>query len=58
MAGLFFCLASTEGVGLLFCTAAIQPHTSVYSAFCAIHAVVQPTQQNITRGFTAAFPAV
>lgn len=39
MAGLFFCLASAEGAGLLFCPAAIQPHTSVYSAFCAVHAV-------------------
>lgn len=39
MAGLFFCLASAEGAGLLFCPAAIQPHTSVYSAFCAVNAV-------------------
>ena len=39
MAGLFFCLASSEGAGLLFCPAAIQPNTSVYSAFCAVHAV-------------------
>nr|DAD76647.1 MAG TPA: hypothetical protein [Siphoviridae sp. ctOVO10] len=38
MVGFFFCLASAEGAGLLFCHAAIQPHTSVYSAFCAIHA--------------------
>lgn len=33
MAGLFFCLASAEGAGLLFCPATIQPHTSVYSGF-------------------------
>ena len=39
MAGLFFCLASAEGAGLLFCPAAIQPHTSVYSAFCVVHAI-------------------
>ena len=38
MAGLFFCLASVKGAGLLFCPAAIQPHTSVYSTFCAVHA--------------------
>lgn len=35
MAGLFFCLASAEGAGLLFCPATIKPHTSVYSTFCA-----------------------
>lgn len=38
MAGLFFCLASAEGVGLLFCHFAIQPHASVYSVFCAVNA--------------------
>ena len=35
LAGLFFCLASAEGAGLLFCSATIQPHTNVYSTFCA-----------------------
>lgn len=39
LAGLFFCLASAEGAGLLFCLATIQPHTSVYSAFCVVNAV-------------------
>lgn len=39
LAGLFFCLASAEGAGLLFCPAAIQPHTSVYSAFCRVNAI-------------------
>ena len=58
MAGLFFCLASAEGAGLLFCPAVIQPHTSVYSVFCAINAVIQPTLQNSAQGFTAAFPAI
>lgn len=38
MAGLLFCLASAEDAGLLFCPAAIQPHTSVYSAFCSVNA--------------------
>lgn len=39
VAGLFFCLASAEGAGLLFCPATIQTHTSAYRAFCAVHAV-------------------
>lgn len=33
LAGLFFCLASAEGAGLLFCHAVIQPNTSAYSGF-------------------------
>jgi len=37
MAGFFFCLASAEGAGLLFCPAAIQPRASVYSAFCVVY---------------------
>lgn len=36
-AGLFFCLAPAEGAGLLFCSDAIQPHTSVYSALCSVN---------------------
>lgn len=44
--------------GFYFCPAAIQPYTSVYSAFCAIHAVIQPTPQNSAQGFTEAFPAI
>lgn len=52
LAGLFFCIASAEGAGLLFCPAAIQPHTSVYSVFYSIHAVIPPTPQN-----SAALPA-
>lgn len=35
LAGLFFCLASDEGAGLLFCPAAIQHHTSGYNTACA-----------------------
>lgn len=58
MAGLFFCLASAEGAGLLFCPAAIQTRTSVYSAFCAVNAIIPPAPQNITRGFAVDFPAV
>ena len=58
MAGLFFCLASAEGAGLLFCPATIQPNTSVYSVFCAINASIPPTPQNSTQGFTGAFLAI
>lgn len=36
--GFFFCLASAEGAELLFCPYTIHPHTSVYSAFCVVHA--------------------
>lgn len=38
LAGFFFCLASAEDARLLFCTVAIQPHTSVYSVFHAVNA--------------------
>ena len=38
LTGLFFCLAPAEGAGLLFCPAAHEPHTSVYSGFSAVHA--------------------
>lgn len=58
MAGLFFCLASAEGAGLLFCPVAIQPNTSVYGGFYAIHAVIPPTPQNIAHGFTGVFPTI
>ena len=58
MAGLFFCLASAEGAGLLFCPAAIQPHTSVYSVFCDVNATIPHTAQNSAQGFTGAFPAI
>lgn len=58
MAGLFFCLASAEGAGLLFCPAAIQPRASVYSAFCVVYATIPPTPQSGAQGFTGAFPAI
>lgn len=38
MAGLFFCLASAEGAGLLFCQATIQPNADVHIVFYTIHA--------------------
>lgn len=34
MAGLFFCLASAEGAGLLFCSAAIQPYKRLQRVLC------------------------
>jgi hypothetical protein len=56
MAGFFFCLASAEGVGLLFCPAAIQPHTSVYSGFYYVHAsytaIATKQRTEIYRGFS------
>lgn len=55
MAGLFFCLASAEGAGLLFCPAAIQPNTSVYGAFFAVNAVNSARRKNSFQGFTWAF---
>lgn len=58
MAGLFFCLASAEGAGLLFCPAAMHPYTSVYSGFYPVHAVIPSTLQNRAQGFTGAFPAI
>lgn len=53
--GAFFCLASAEGVGLLFCPAAHEPHTRVYSWFCAVNAIIPHTIQNSAQGFTGAF---
>lgn len=38
MAGLFFCLASAEGAGLLFCPAVIQPRANVYNGLYSVHA--------------------
>nr|DAT72487.1 MAG TPA: hypothetical protein [Caudoviricetes sp.] len=58
LAGLFFCLASAEDVGLLFCPVAIQPHTSVYNGFYPVHAVIHLASQNIALGFTGAFPVI
>lgn len=55
MAGLFFCLAPTEGAGLLFCPAAIQPRTSVYSGFYAINAVIPPQPKKRLQDFVGAF---
>ena len=58
MAGLFFCLASAEGAGLLFCHAAIQQHASVYSGFYHVHAFIQPAPQNSAQSFIGAFPEI
>lgn len=58
LAGLFFCLASAECAGLLFCPATIHPHTSVYSVFCAVHATILHTAKNSAQGFADAFQAI
>lgn len=44
--------------GLFFCLDAIQPHTSIYSVFCPVNAIIPTTPQNSARGFTVAFPAI
>ena len=50
MTGLFFCLASAECAGLLFCPATIQPNTSVYSEFCAVHATLYRPRSKTAHG--------
>ncbi len=55
LVGLFFCLASAEGAGLLFCPAAMQPHTSVYRAFCVVHAVYRPRRKTTHMALQALF---
>lgn len=46
MAGLFFCLASANGAGLLFCPAAIQPHTSAFTtAFISSMQLYRPRRK-------------
>ena len=58
MAGIFLCLASAEGAGLLFCPAAIHPHTSVYNGFYLADAFISPNPQNSALGFADAFQAI
>lgn len=55
MAGLFFCLASAEGAGLLFCPAAMHPYTSVYSEFCAVHATYRTCRKTAYRALQRLF---
>ena len=50
MAGLFFCLASAEGAGLLFCPATIQHHTSVYSSLYSVYASVYRPRRKTAHG--------
>lgn len=47
--GVFFCLASAEGAGLLFCLVAIQPRTSVYSGFYAINELYHRNPKSVYR---------
>lgn len=58
LAGLFFCLASAEGAGLFFCQETYEPHTSVYSVFCRVNAIIPPMPQNSAQGFTGTFPTI
>lgn len=56
MAGLFFFLASAEGAGLLFCPTAIQPHTSLYGGFSAVHAIYTTTTPKAFTGLYSGVP--
>lgn len=56
MAGLFFCLTSAEGAGLLFCQTAIQPHTSLYGGFSAVHAIYTTTTPKAFTGLYSGVP--
>ncbi len=44
-----------HGAGLLFCPAAIQPHTSVYSAFCAVNAIYHTRHKTAHRALQGLF---
>lgn len=50
------CIDTVQGFS--FCPAAREPHTSVYSAICIIHAIIQTKRKNRLQGFTAAFPFI
>lgn len=56
--GFSFVLHLLSVQGFYFCPAAIQPHTSVYSGFCIIHATIPPTLQNSAQGFAGSFPSI
>lgn len=55
-------MSPSKGLALsrafIFYPVATQPHTSVYSVFCRVNAIIPPTPQNSIQGFTAAFPAI
>ena len=42
----------------MFCPAAYEPHTSIYSGLYHVHAIIPQMPQNGARGFTWAFPAI
>lgn len=50
------CIDTVQGFS--FCPAVREPHTSVYSAICIIHAIIQTKRKNRLQGFTAAFPFI
>ena len=56
--GAFLLPCIQPGAGLSFSPNVIQPHTSVYSVFCRVNAIIPPTPQNSAQGFTVAFPAI
>lgn len=56
--GFSFALHLLRVQGFYFCPATIQPHTSVYSGFYTIHAVIPTTPQNSAQGFAMAFPEI
>ena len=56
--GFSFALHLLRVQGFYFCPATIQPNTSVYSAFCVVHATIPPTPQNSAQGFAGASPAI
>jgi hypothetical protein len=59
VAGLFFCLASAEGAGLLFCPVAICFPIQAFTAhFVPSVQFIPPTPQNSAQGFTVAFLAI
>ena len=58
MAGLFFPLHLLRVQGFYFCPETYQAHTSVYSGFSDINAIIQPKHHKRLQGFTAVFPSI
>ena len=56
--GFSFALHLLRVQGFSFCPDAMQPHTSVYSAFYAVSEFIPHTPQNSAHGFTSAFSAI
>ena len=56
--GFSFVLHLLSVQGFYFCPAAIQPHTSLYGGFSAVHAIIPQQRQKRLQGFTVAFPLI